>query len=124
MSSVDDPGLLRTVSGGYVLAVPEEQHDLVVFRGLVKQARRARDDGQAEAARALFAQAVALWRGAVVEGSGRCSRTRPSSPWRWNTPRPSWSTRSPRKPAERARWCRCCGGSRRPTRSTRSSTPG
>ncbi|MGP4016896.1 BTAD domain-containing putative transcriptional regulator [Saccharopolyspora sp. 5N708] len=65
-----DPPVLVADRGGYQLAVPEGQHDLLVFQRLVALARCARDEEKTAEACGLFSEAVALWRGEPLEGLG------------------------------------------------------
>jgi YVTN family beta-propeller protein len=53
---------------GYVLHVEEDQLDSARFRALLARARDERRRGRAAAARELYAQALALWRGPALEG--------------------------------------------------------
>jgi len=55
--------LIRTVAGGYLLAVPPEAVDLLRFRRLVESAERSADADQLAAASRQFGEALALWRG-------------------------------------------------------------
>lgn len=55
--------LIRTVAGGYLLAVPPETVDLLRFRNLVCAAERSVDAGHLAAASRQFGQALGLWRG-------------------------------------------------------------
>ncbi|MCS0604143.1 tetratricopeptide repeat protein [Streptomyces sp. LP11] len=55
-------------AGGYLLDTREEELDLLRFRDLARQGRRAVTTGRTEAAVALFAQALNLWRGPVASG--------------------------------------------------------
>jgi DNA-binding SARP family transcriptional activator/tetratricopeptide (TPR) repeat protein/DNA-binding XRE family transcriptional regulator len=54
---------LVATSGGYQLMVGEDQLDLLTFRALVADARRARDHGDLPTALAAFRAAADLWRG-------------------------------------------------------------
>jgi DNA-binding SARP family transcriptional activator len=55
--------LLLTRSPGYVLRVDPERLDLTRFENLVREGKRALVDGEAHAASATLAGALALWRG-------------------------------------------------------------
>ncbi|MDA3648605.1 tetratricopeptide repeat protein [Saccharopolyspora indica] len=63
-AEAEEPVLIAD-RGGYQLVLSEGQHDLLVFRRLVTAARQA---PKATEACALFADAVALWRGEPLEG--------------------------------------------------------
>ncbi|GAA3542580.1 BTAD domain-containing putative transcriptional regulator [Amycolatopsis ultiminotia] len=55
-------------SSGYLLAVPEEELDHLVFARLAAQAHETLERGEPEAALGLLDRANGLWRGAVLEG--------------------------------------------------------
>ncbi|MBE1565823.1 AfsR/SARP family transcriptional regulator [Nonomuraea africana] len=59
---------IRTVPGGYLLAVDPDEVDAHRFERLVAQARRARDAGRARAAAEMLGQALGLWRGRALDG--------------------------------------------------------
>ncbi|WP_084143163.1 BTAD domain-containing putative transcriptional regulator [Amycolatopsis taiwanensis] len=61
-------GVLVSEGGGYQLTVADGQHDMLICRRLVTQARRAREAGELTEACRLFAGAVALWRGDPLAG--------------------------------------------------------
>jgi len=64
-----DPGSespLRTVSGGYLLAVGPGELDADVFEAGVRDGRRALDDAKARSARDILGAALALWRGPAL----------------------------------------------------------
>lgn len=54
---------VETVSGGYVLRLPDGTLDAARFERLVAECRQARRDGNAALAVSLAEQALALWRG-------------------------------------------------------------
>ena len=58
----DNP-LIRTASGGYVLAAPPESVDLVRFNRVVQQADEAAARGDTQTASRLLGEALGLWRG-------------------------------------------------------------
>jgi predicted ATPase/DNA-binding SARP family transcriptional activator len=55
--------VLRTVTGGYVLAVASKELDAAVFEGAVREGREALAAGEPERAAGLLADALGLWRG-------------------------------------------------------------
>ncbi|GAA3733989.1 BTAD domain-containing putative transcriptional regulator [Plantactinospora mayteni] len=61
---------LDATKGGYQLTVSDEQVDLLPFRRLVEQGRRAGEAGDAAAAYACYQQAVALCRGEPLADVG------------------------------------------------------
>ena len=63
-----DPGVdrIQTVGGAYRLRLAEDECDLLLFRQLADQGRRAMADGSPAAARAPLERALALWRGPVL----------------------------------------------------------
>ncbi|GAU65809.1 putative AfsR family transcriptional regulator [Streptomyces sp. NBRC 110611] len=64
----DGQAVLVTRPAGYVIQVPGEAIDAVVFERLVQQARRLLDDGRPEAALKRLDEALRLWRGPVLVG--------------------------------------------------------
>lgn len=64
----EDGSLLGNDGRGYILRLDEEQLDSARFRALVAAAREERQAGHSEAARAHYADALALWRGPVLDG--------------------------------------------------------
>ena len=60
--------VLRTVTGGYLLAVASSELDAAVFEEAVREGRRALQAGEPERAAGLLAQALALWRGPPLTG--------------------------------------------------------
>ena len=60
--------LIRTVGGGYVLAVSPEAFDLAVFRRKVAAAEEARRVRDLPRAAARLREALALWRGEALAG--------------------------------------------------------
>jgi predicted ATPase/DNA-binding SARP family transcriptional activator/SAM-dependent methyltransferase len=60
--TVDEPRL-RTVGGGYLLAVADDELDASRFEAGVNRARRALESGDPQAAHDLLSDALALWRG-------------------------------------------------------------
>jgi DNA-binding SARP family transcriptional activator/WD40 repeat protein len=54
---------IETVSGGYRLAVDDDDLDVVRFEALVTRARRLRAAGEADRSASSYARALALWRG-------------------------------------------------------------
>lgn len=62
------PEVLASVRGGYQLAVTEENHDLLQFRRLLRQARRASQGGERTDACASYEDAMRLWRGEPLAG--------------------------------------------------------
>ncbi|WP_405143191.1 winged helix-turn-helix domain-containing protein [Sphaerisporangium sp. NBC_01403] len=61
------PGI-RTAPGGYLLDVDPEQVDAHRFERLVAEGRRARDAGRTAEASDVLRAALALWRGAALDG--------------------------------------------------------
>jgi DNA-binding SARP family transcriptional activator len=62
------PGRICTREQGYLLAVPGDQVDATMFRGLVGQARSAARDSRPAEAAALYRSALGLWRGDALAG--------------------------------------------------------
>jgi DNA-binding SARP family transcriptional activator len=60
--SLPAPGRVRSTGSGYLIEVRPGELDLTEFRDLSGQGRQALDQGNAHAAAALLAQALALWR--------------------------------------------------------------
>lgn len=58
---------VRTESSGYCLDVPVDDVDMIVFEQLLEAARTQRDSGQQREALRTFEQALALWRGSVLQ---------------------------------------------------------
>ncbi|ASR33826.1 transcriptional regulator [Prauserella marina] len=69
-TGADGDGVLTAARGGYQLTVAESQHDLLVYRGLLGRARRAKENGELTEACGLYAEALGLWRGEPLEGLG------------------------------------------------------
>jgi DNA-binding SARP family transcriptional activator/predicted ATPase len=65
---LDEPDrpVLRTVGGGYALALGPEDLDATVFERLVADGVGALNAGRLEEARAMLARALALWRGPIL----------------------------------------------------------
>jgi DNA-binding SARP family transcriptional activator len=61
-----DGSVLRTVPGGYLLAVAPGELDADVFESLVEEGRHAMHRGATRHARDLLAEALALWRGPAL----------------------------------------------------------
>ncbi|MDN3026501.1 AfsR/SARP family transcriptional regulator [Streptomyces sp. S.PB5] len=61
-------GLIETAPPGYVLHPGHHRIDLLEMEELVARARRAAEDGEHAAAAEHFEQALALWRGPVLDG--------------------------------------------------------
>jgi YVTN family beta-propeller protein len=57
------PTSIETRPPGYLLRVEKDALDAAQFRDLATEARRLATNGQGERARALYAEALALWRG-------------------------------------------------------------
>lgn len=57
------PTVIETRQPGYLLRIEEDTLDAATFRRLTTEARRLRTAEQGERARALYAEALALWRG-------------------------------------------------------------
>jgi DNA-binding SARP family transcriptional activator/pimeloyl-ACP methyl ester carboxylesterase len=57
------PGLIATEDPGYVLRVPPDDVDVSCFRSLVREGGEALRGGSVERARALFSEALTLWKG-------------------------------------------------------------
>lgn len=55
--------VLRTVGGGYLLSVGEDELDAGVFAALVAEGRQALSDGEFAGAGTLLREALGLWRG-------------------------------------------------------------
>jgi DNA-binding SARP family transcriptional activator len=68
--------LLVTEAPGYVLRVPAEQIDVHRFRRLAAEARQALAGGDERAALSNLDEALALWRGPALAGSGPPDRVR------------------------------------------------
>lgn len=64
------PDTIVTDGPGYRAVVDTEQLDLLRYQLLLRQAREALDAGEAERAAARLREALALWRGPVLAGSG------------------------------------------------------
>ncbi|MFE3453402.1 BTAD domain-containing putative transcriptional regulator [Nonomuraea sp. NPDC059194] len=68
---------IRTVPGGYLLAVDPDEVDALRFERMVASARRARDAGGAREAAELLREALGLWRGPALDGiDGELRRAR------------------------------------------------
>ena len=65
-ASARRPEILTATSGGYQLAVDDDQLDLLAFRRLVRGARHDREHARMESAYSAYRQATALWRGAPL----------------------------------------------------------
>jgi DNA-binding SARP family transcriptional activator/tetratricopeptide (TPR) repeat protein len=63
---VQDESALRTVAGGYLLAVRPGELDAEVFQTRVEEGRRALEAGEAARARDLFGDALGMWRGPAL----------------------------------------------------------
>ena len=63
--SVDQSGL-RTVAGGYLLAVAPGELDAEVFEALVQQGRQALDADEDERAASILREGLGLWRGPAL----------------------------------------------------------
>ncbi|WP_229922604.1 AfsR/SARP family transcriptional regulator [Streptomyces morookaense] len=61
-------GVLVSASGGYCLCVDPESVDAMLFAQRHAHARRARAEGDTDAALALYADALSLWHGAAHSG--------------------------------------------------------
>ncbi|MFC6898149.1 BTAD domain-containing putative transcriptional regulator [Nonomuraea dietziae] len=59
---------IRTVPGGYLLAVDPEEVDALRFERMVANARRARAAGRVVEAADALARALGLWRGRALDG--------------------------------------------------------
>ncbi|MEV4059232.1 AfsR/SARP family transcriptional regulator [Nonomuraea dietziae] len=59
---------IRTVPGGYLLAVDAEEVDALRFERMVANARRARAAGRVVEAADALARALGLWRGRALDG--------------------------------------------------------
>ena len=59
------PGL-RTVSGGYLLAIGPGELDADEFRMLTEEGRRASEQGEPARAAEILREALALWRGPAL----------------------------------------------------------
>ncbi|MGW1514790.1 BTAD domain-containing putative transcriptional regulator [Streptomyces sp. NPDC002394] len=64
------PEIIVTDGPGYRAVVETDQLDLLRHQRLMRQARESLDAGQAESAVAQLREALALWRGPVLAGSG------------------------------------------------------
>ncbi|MFI6689958.1 BTAD domain-containing putative transcriptional regulator [Streptomyces sp. NPDC050485] len=64
------PEIIVTDGPGYRAVVETGQLDLLLHQQLIRQARESLDAGQAERAVAQLREALALWRGPVLAGSG------------------------------------------------------
>ncbi|MEU8894097.1 BTAD domain-containing putative transcriptional regulator [Streptomyces sp. NPDC048442] len=62
--------VIVTDGAGYRAVLGSEQLDLLRFRKLLSQARQAREEGEKERAARRFREALVLWRGPVLAGSG------------------------------------------------------
>ena len=65
LDDAGDPGAerIQTVGGAYRLRLTDDECDLVLFRQLAEQGRRATAEGSPSAARVPLERALALWRG-------------------------------------------------------------
>ncbi|NWF30180.1 tetratricopeptide repeat protein [Streptomyces sp. PKU-EA00015] len=64
------PDIIVTDGPGYRAVVDTEQLDLLRYQELLRQARASLDAGETEQAVAQLREALALWRGPVLAGSG------------------------------------------------------
>ncbi|MGD9483568.1 BTAD domain-containing putative transcriptional regulator [Streptomyces sp. TRM70308] len=64
------PDIIVTDGPGYRAVVETEQLDLLRYRELLRQARASLDAGETDSAVAQLREALALWRGPVLAGSG------------------------------------------------------
>ncbi|MGW5043508.1 BTAD domain-containing putative transcriptional regulator [Streptomyces griseoluteus] len=64
------PEIIVTDGPGYRAVVETGQLDLLLHQQLIRQARESLDTGEAERAVAQLREALALWRGPVLAGSG------------------------------------------------------
>lgn len=64
------PDIILTDGPGYRAVVDTGQLDLLRYQKLLRQAREALDTGETERAAAQLREALALWRGPVLAGSG------------------------------------------------------
>ncbi|MET8249441.1 BTAD domain-containing putative transcriptional regulator [Streptomyces sp. NPDC005202] len=64
------PDIIVTDGPGYRAVVDTEQLDLLCYQKLLRQARAALEAGETERAAAQLREALALWRGPVLSGSG------------------------------------------------------
>jgi predicted ATPase/DNA-binding SARP family transcriptional activator len=69
-AGVDAENTLRTVGGGYLLAIAANQLDHERFAQLVTAGQRALDDDEPARAEALLGDALALWRGPPLSEVG------------------------------------------------------
>jgi DNA-binding SARP family transcriptional activator len=65
-SSGQDKSVLRTVTGGYLLAVQPGELDAEVFQARVEDARRALEAGDAACGRDGLREALGMWRGPAL----------------------------------------------------------
>ncbi|MBL1065383.1 BTAD domain-containing putative transcriptional regulator [Streptomyces sp. 7-21] len=68
--ALPDAGLVRSVAGGYTLAVPRDAVDALRFEDAAAQARRALAASDAPAAARLLREALQLWRGPALADAG------------------------------------------------------
>jgi DNA-binding SARP family transcriptional activator/class 3 adenylate cyclase len=61
-----DASVLRTVAGGYMLAVAPDELDAEVFQARVEEGRRALDAGEVHRARGVLRDALGMWRGPAL----------------------------------------------------------
>jgi DNA-binding SARP family transcriptional activator/tetratricopeptide (TPR) repeat protein len=66
IEAADGQPVLRTVAGGYLLAVRPGELDAEVFQTRMQEGRRALEAGDARLAQATLAEALGLWRGPVL----------------------------------------------------------
>ena len=64
------PDIIVTDGPGYRAVVDPEQLDLLRYQNLLRQARLSLDAGETDRAAAQLREALALWRGPVLAGSG------------------------------------------------------
>lgn len=74
--------LIVTDGPGYRAVVDEDQLDLLNHRRLLRRAHEAGDEGRREQAAVHLREALDLWRGPVLAGSGGRSSTRCRPRWR------------------------------------------
>ena len=74
---LDAEPALRTVAGGYLLAVGPAESDAGVFSGRLEAGRRALDAGDAGHAGALLREALGLWRGPALADVGYADWAQP-----------------------------------------------
>jgi DNA-binding SARP family transcriptional activator len=66
LDGVQGESVLRTVSGGYLLAVAPGELDADVFQTRMQEGRRALEAGQPARARDVLGQALGMWRGPAL----------------------------------------------------------